>query len=318
MAFVYHILHSNGVARVIALTADHLIRTGRYNVYLITGKPLSKDYKYDSRIKRFVGHDNRTIIQNLKEALNIKYFILYNQLTGSLIKFIKSLNFKVIGIFHGVYLSAIFHNNTNGYKSWHKFGLYDSFITVAADDLYFYKKLGYKNAIFIPNLYTFEPSQSPESNLTYNNIVMLGRAHDKIKGTIYAIKAMSYIVKEVPDAKLLLATSDSKYQNLQNLAKEYNISNNVIFKVFPNISEVFLNSSVLMFTSLCEAFPMAMNEGKAYGLPIVAFDISFSPPYQSGFITVPHLDVETLDNETIKILKYYIINTLDFIHLKTC
>ena len=305
VAFVYHILHSNGVARVIALTADHLIRTGRYNVYLITGKPLSKDYKYDSRIKRFVGHDNRTIIQNLKETLNIKYFILNNQLTGSLIKFIKSLNCKVIGIFHGVYLSAIFHNNTNGYKSWHKFGLYDSFITVAADDLYFYKKLGYKNAIFIPNLYTFEPSQSPESNLTYNNIVMLGRAHDKIKGTIYAIKAMSYIVKEVPDAKLLLATSDSKYQNLQNLAKEYNISNNVIFKVFPNISEVFLNSSVLMFTSLCEAFPMAMNEGKAYGLPVVAFDIPFSPPYQSGVITVPHLNVEALANETIKLLKDY-------------
>ena len=305
VAFVYHILHSNGVARVIALTADHLIRTGRYNVYLITGKPLSKDYKYDSRIKRFVGHDNRTIIQNIKETLNIKYFILNNQLTGSLIKFIKSLNCKVIGIFHGVYLSAIFHNNTNGYKSWHKFGLYDSFITVAADDLYFYKKLGYKNAIFIPNLYTFEPSQSPESNLTYNNIVMLGRAHDKIKGTIYAIKAMSYIVKEVPDAKLLLATSDSKYQNLQNLAKEYNISNNVIFKVFPNISEVFLNSSVLMFTSLCEAFPMAMNEGKAYGLPVVAFDIPFSPPYQSGVITVPHLNVEALANETIKLLKDY-------------
>ena len=305
VAFVYHILHSNGVARVIALTADHLIRTGRYNVYLITGKPLSKDYKYDSRIKRFVGHDNRTIIQNLKETLNIKYFILNNQLTGSLIKFIKSLNCKVIGIFHGVYLSAIFHNNTNGYKSWHKFGLYDSFITVAADDLYFYKKLGYKNAIFIPNLYTFEPSQSPESNLTYNNIVMLGRAHDKIKGTIYAIKAMSYIVKEVPDAKLLLATSDSKYQNLQNLAKEYNISNNVIFKVFPNISEVFLNSSVLMFTSLCEAFPMAMNEGKAYGLPVVAFDIPFSPPYQNGVITVPHLNVEALANETIKLLKDY-------------
>ena len=305
VAFVYHILHSNGVARVIALTADHLIRTGRYNVYLITGKPLSKDYKYDSRIKRFVGHDNRTIIQNLKETLNIKYFILNNQLTGSLIKFIKSLNSKVIGIFHGVYLSAIFHNNTNGYKSWHKFGLYDSFITVAADDLYFYKKLGIKNAIFIPNLYTFEPSQSPESNLTYNNIVMLGRAHDKIKGTIYAIKAMSYIVKEVPDANLILATSDSKYQNLKNLAKEYNISNNVIFKVFPNISEVFLNSSVLMFTSLCEAFPMAMNEGKAYGLPVVAFDIPFSPPYQSGVITVPHLNVEALANETIKLLKDY-------------
>ena len=165
VAFIYHILHSNGVARVVALTADYLIKTGKYNVYLITGKPYSKDYKYDKRIKRFIGHDNRTLIKELKTQLNIEYFILNNQLTESLIKFLQSLNTKVIGIFHGVYLSAIFHNNTQAYRGWYKFDFYHSFIAVAADDLYFYKKLGYKNALFIPNLYTFEPETTPESNL---------------------------------------------------------------------------------------------------------------------------------------------------------
>ena len=305
VAFVYHILHSNGVARVISITSDYLIKTGKYNVYLITGNPNQKDYKYDNRIKRFSCHENRTLIKLLAQRLNIKFFILNNQLTESLIKFYQSLNANVIGIFHGVYLSAVFHNNTNAYRSWHKFNLYNSFITVTADDLYFYKKLGYKNGIFIPNLYTFELSETPESNLTYNNIVMLGRAHDKVKGTIYAIKAMSYIVKEVPDAKLIIATSDPKLDFLQNLTKLYNITNSVSFKIFPNITEIFLNSSVLIFTSLCEAFPMAMNEGKAHGLPAVAFDIPFSPPFQSGVITVPHLHVRALAIETIKLLKDY-------------
>ena len=305
VAFIYHILNSNGVARVVALTADYLIKTGKYNVYLITGKPNLIDYKYDSRIQRFEGHENRTIIRDLKNKLNIKYFILNNQLTESFIKFLKSLDAKVIGMFHGVYLSAIFHNNTRSYRSWYKFSFYDAFITVAADDLYFYKKLGYKNAIFIPNLYTFEPEETPESNLTYNNILMLGRARDKIKGTIYALKAMTYIVKEVPDAILYLATSDTKIKELQEIARKYKISKNIKFQVYPNITKMFLNSSVLLFTSLCEAFPMAMNEGKAYGVPIVAFNIPFSPPFQSGVITVPHLDVEALANETIKILKDY-------------
>ena len=305
VAFIYHILHSNGVARVVALTADYLIKTGRYNVYIITGKPNSKDFKIDSRIKRFTGYDNRTIIKSLKESLNIKYFILNNQLTKSIIDFLKSLNTKVIGIFHGVYLSAIFHNNTGGYKGWYKFDNYDAFVSVAADDLYFYKKLGYKHATFLPNLYTFEPSITPVSNLTYNNIVILGRAHDKIKGIIYAIKAMTYITKEVPDAKLILASSDTHVKNLEELIKSSNLTKSIEFKFLPNITEVFLNSSVLMFTSLCEAFPMAMNEGKAHGLPVVAFNIPFSPPYQSGVITVPHLDVEALANETIKLLKNY-------------
>ena len=60
-----------------------------------------------------------------------------------------------------------------------------------------------------------------------------------------------------------------------------------------------------MYTSLNEAFPMAMNEGKAYGLPIVAFDVPISPPYQSGVITVDLLDYKALARETIKLLKDY-------------
>ena len=305
VAFIYHILHSNGVARVITLTAEHLIKTGKYNVFLITGKPYERDYIYDKRIKRFVGHDNMTIIRNLTRKYNIKYFILNNQLTESLIRGLQKLNAKVIGIFHGVYESAIFHNFTATYRSWYKFDVYDSFIVIAPDDLYIYKKLGLKNGTFIPNLYTFDPDKAPSSNLTKLNIAILGRSNDKIKGIVYALKAMSYIVKEVPDANLILATSESNMKGIQNYAKSLNISKNIVIKYFPNITEIFLNSSLMMFTSLSEAFPMAMNEGKAHGLPVVAFDVPFSIPYQSGVIRVPQLNCRALANEAIKLLKDY-------------
>ena len=305
VAFIYHILHSNGVARVITLTADHLVKTGKYNVFFITGKPYERDFKYDSRIKRFVGHDNMTIIRNLTRKYNIKYFILNNQLTESLIRALQALNGKVIGIFHGVFESAIFHNATMTYRSWYKFDVYNSFIIIAPDDLYIYKKLGFKNGTFIPNLYTFDPDKAPSSNLTKHNIVILGRASDKIKGIVYALKTMSYIVKDVPDSNLILATSDTNMRGIENYAKSLNISKHIIIKYFPNITEIFLNSSVLMFTSLSEAFPMAMNEGKAHGLPVVAFDVPFSIPYQSGVIRVPQLDCQALARETVKLLKDY-------------
>lgn len=305
VAFIYHILHSNGVARVITLTADHLVKTGKYNVFLITGKPYERDFKYDNRIRRFIGHDNITIIRNLTRKYNIKYFILNNQLTESLIRALQAFNGKVIGIFHGVYESAIFHNVTMTYRSWYKFDVYNSFIVIAPDDLYIYKKLGFKNGTFIPNLYTFDPDKAPVSNLTKHNIVILGRASDKIKGVVYALKTMSYIVKDVPDSNLIFATSDTSMRGIENFAKSLNISNHIIIKYFPNITEVFLNSSVLMFTSLSEAFPMAMNEGKAHGLPVVAFDVPFSIPYQSGVITVPQLNCVALAHETVKLLKDY-------------
>ena len=135
---------------------------------------------------------------------------------------------------------------------------------------------------------------------------MLGRQNDKIKGAIYAVKAMDLIVKEVPDAKLNIITSDSRIEFLKNLTNELNLTDsvNIIYHTY-DISKYFYNSSIHMFTSLSEAFPMAMNEGKAHGLPIVAFDVPISPPYQSGVITVESLNYAALAKECIKLLKDY-------------
>lgn len=192
------------------------------------------------------------------------------------------------------------------YVPWKQFDLLDAYIFITADDYYFYNKLNFKNHIFIPNLYTFEPSKLENSNLTYNNIVMLGRQNDKIKGAIYAVKAMDLIVKEVPDAKLNIITSDSRIEFLKNLTKVLNLTDSVkiIYHTY-DISKYFYNSSIHLFTSLSEAFPMAMNEGKAHGLPIVAFDVPISPPYQSGVITVESLNYAALAKECIKLLKDY-------------
>ena len=209
-------------------------------------------------------------------------------------------------MFHGVFMSPLTHGSVIGYKKLINFDYYDSYVFIAADDYYFYKKLGFKNEIYIPNLLTFEPSEIKDSNLTYNNIIMIDRQNDPIKGAQYAIKAMNYIVKEVPDAKLTLITSDGRIQFLRNLTQELNLTNNVFINFFTyNISEWFWNSSVHMYTSLSEAFPMAMNEGKAHGLPIVAFDVPYSPPYQDGVIVVDQLDIEALAKETILLLKDY-------------
>ena len=81
--------------------------------------------------------------------------------------------------------------------------------------------------------------------------MMLGRLNDKKKGVVYAIKAMKLIVKEIPDAKLYLISSDSRTQEFKNLSQELNLTNNVIFTNYvENISEYFLNSSIFFFTSI--------------------------------------------------------------------
>ena len=305
IAFVYSTLYANGIARFISVTANNLIKTEKYEIYVVTKYKYGKDYKLDNRIKRIIAK-NRTLIREATKDLNIDFFILQNVGGSYIVNYYKKFGKKVIGMFHGLYMSAMFHGSVGPYKTWNNFDYFDSYIFIGYDDYFFYKKLGFKNEIFIPNLYTFDPSEVQSSNLTGHNIVMLGRAGDKVKGYYYAVKTMPLIVKEVPDAKLIILSSNSKINFLKDFAKNLSVSDNIIFNQYTaNISKVFWNSSVLMYTSLSEAFPLAMVEGKAHGLPVAAFDVAYSAPYQKGVIGVDMLDCEALANETIKLLKDY-------------
>jgi glycosyltransferase involved in cell wall biosynthesis len=246
------------------------------------------------------------LIKKACKEEKIDFLIINNIFIPNLIKWYKSLGVKVIGLFHGVFISPMFNNSTKSYRSWKNLEFLDAFIHISPDDYYYYNNFGFKRNIFIPNLYTFEPSETPSSNLTNHNIMMLGRLNDKKKGLIYALKAMVLIIKEIPDAKLYLVSSDGKNQELINTINQYKLRNNVIFVSFtPNVTKYFLDSSVFFFTSLTEAFPMALNEAKAYGLPCVTFDVSYSVPYQSGVIKVEHFDYKGLAREVVKLLKDY-------------
>ena len=162
------------------------------------------------------------------------------------------------------------------------------------------------NTFYIPNMYTYDASKTPNSNLTYKNLMIMGRENDRIKGGYYGIKAMYEIVKEVPDAKLYFISSDYRINSLKGVIEELNLTKNIeIVSYVENISLYFLNSSVLLYPSKSESFPMVMNEGKAHGLPIVAFNVSYSPSYQKGVILVDMLNYTQMGKEAIKLLKDY-------------
>ena len=158
------------------------MKTGKYDICFITYKTSSREYAYNSSIKRFYAYDNCTEIQNIIKHENID-ILIYQNIYGSswLRKYFHSFGKKVISIYHGVFISKMTVNHLNSYRIWNNFD-FDSFVIISPDDYYFYKKLGFKNEIFVPNMLTFEPSEIKNSNLTYNNIIILGRINDELKG----------------------------------------------------------------------------------------------------------------------------------------
>ena len=218
----------------------------KYDIYLITEAEFIKDFEINSNVIRLTIYGNKTAIKELDKKSNINYYVLNNELSIETINFFKSFNKKVINIMHGAYLASIYSNIPSVYRVYHLNKLFDAFITVVVDDYYIYKLLGLNNTFYIPNMYTFDPSKTMKSNLTYKNIMVMGRENDALKGGIYAIKAMTLIVKEIPDAQLYFISSDYRIDFIMQSIKELNLTNNVkIFSYTSNISKFFLNSSVL-------------------------------------------------------------------------
>ena len=308
VAWVFKSVFGNGIGRMLSLACSELAKLEKFDIYLITGQGYRLDFKFDERVKivRIVG--NKAQIEQFDKTSNIKIYILHNDLTPSSIKWYQSLNGgkKVIGVMHGVYMSSIFSNQTGVYAMWQNHQLYDASVHVIADDYYVHKRIGINNTLFIPNMYTFEPDRTPDSNLTYHNLMIMGRELDRLKGGIYGIKAMDLIRKEIPDAKLYFISANGRVEFLENLIDELDLRRNIeVLHYTDNISHYFLNSSILLCPSLSEASPLVMNEGKAHGLPIVSFNISYSPPYQKGVIICDTMNYTRMAEESIKLLKDY-------------
>ena len=304
IAFIQSSIYGNGMGRILTVLTGLLAQTGLYNVYIINEKTSPNDFPVHPNVKRVIQKKDKNEIVKFDQENQIQIYVLNNDLTDH-IELYKSLNKKVVGIFHGVFLSCIFTNNTLIYRHWNRFNNYDSFVHIIADDYWIYKKFNFSNLVYVPNLYTFDHTKTPTSNLTYKNALIVGRIDDPIKGTQFGVKAMAEAIKEIPDAQLIIVSGyhDPK---IKKLVEELNIEKNVRFIPFShNISEYYLNASVLIVSSVSESFPMVMNEGKAHGLPIVAHNIDYSPCYQKGVITVEIFNYKAMGREIVKLFNDY-------------
>ena len=197
VAVVASSLYGNGIGRFLSVLTELLAKTQKYVVYLIVEQVTSLDFSYYKDVIRIVQKKDEKEVTEWDKTHNVDIYILNNDVSTYLETY-KSLGKKVIGIFHGVFFSCIFTNHTTVYQQWYRFDLFDAFVQIIPDDYYIYKRLNFENEIFIPNLYTFDHTKTPTSTLTTNNVLIVGRTDDVIKGTKYGIKAMAEVIKNFP------------------------------------------------------------------------------------------------------------------------
>jgi glycosyltransferase involved in cell wall biosynthesis len=156
------------------------------------------------------------------------------------------------------------------------------------------------------NFITYDYNKIFSSNLLSKTILMLGRADAKKKRFHIGIKAMEYIVNEIHECKMLIISELKGASKLINLIDNLNLLNNIVFIGYTSIPEIyFKNSSLNIFPSISEAFPMVICETKIYGIPSIIIGIDYITISESG-INIIYDDIpELLAEKSMSILQNY-------------
>ena len=114
----------------------------------------------------------------------------------------------------------------------------------------------------------------------YNNnkvVVNVGRLTNQ-KGQWHLIKAFSYVVKKVPNAKLLILGQGELDKYLKTIIKIYNMEKNIFLLGFVNNPYDYIKKSkCFVFSSLFEGLGNSLLEALACGIPIISTDCVSGP-----------------------------------------
>jgi glycosyltransferase involved in cell wall biosynthesis len=165
---------------------------------------------------------------------------------------------------------------------------------------------------YIPNLVSLDGSEIAEVGLPGTKgrrIVCLANFRPE-KDHVTLVRAMSRVVKSVPQAHLLLAgnTNDPAYQKVVEreialLGLEHNIT---ILGERHDVAGILKDCDIGVLSSSSEGFPMSLLEYGAAGLPSVATSVGQCPDIlENGGvgILVPPSEVEPLEAALVSLLQ---------------
>lgn len=149
----------------------------------------------------------------------------------------------------------------------------DAFVVLTQHDANSWSSI--RKAIVISNPYSFAPEKP--SDCSSKKIISVGRLNEQ-KGYERLIEAWAKISYKHPDWKINLYGQGELQDELEQLVKEFNITNS--FHILPptdKIIEKYCESSFYVMSSRFEGLPMVLLEAMSCGLPCISFNCPNGP-----------------------------------------
>ena len=300
IAYVINCINTTtGLEKMVFAQTDYFIKNFNYEIELILVNQKSDDAKP---------------IFEINENIKLHYLNIYS---GGLKKFylrIKRINKKIkqiapdivmvcIDEVFGLYLASLLKKNqpflyqrhstknlnvvnANGIKQnsikdslkkivISRSGLgYDRFVLLTKEHTKDWPHLKKIAIINNPNVLTTEGKQAKLNNKV---IIAVGR-QDYVKGFDMLLKAWQKVIKNHPDWVLKLYGKVKKSLELEKMAKDLELHNNIQFNAHTNdIIPAYLDASMLVCSSRIEGFSLVLIEAMSLGVPVVSFDCPYGP-----------------------------------------
>ena len=320
VVFIISSIYSDGgIARVTLLIIDNLIKTGKYNVSLISlSKPSDKSvYKIPKQCRVInLPLQEFSIRKHTLKAAHKLQQLFSSDFDGTFV--IDDVGHNIpawIGLRHCKRAKFISWTHTNFFNG-SKYGFsgmgkrlavkkFDYLVTLTKEDQNYYKTI--LNAQNIVQIYNPKDPDIVKQN--YNSdvkkIISCGQLVPP-KGFDMLIDVAQKVFTHTSEWQWDIYGDGPERKKLENKIEAYGLKGKVnLMGYHSDILDIYKNYAFYVFISTGEGCPMAMIEAQAVGLPMVSFDFKCGPKDlitdgENGFI-VQNWDMEIMTERILQL-----------------
>lgn len=316
VASFYYRLTNGGIERVMALLAP-IWQSAGYRVVIVTEQAADpRDYPLPQGVERVVlpagaeGRARAAAWQQIIREYQIDAVVYHAWLSDHRVMdalAIKSQQIPFILHTHNVASVSLQDPCITNMHQEAKEALSDVIVALSETDEAWWQALGYRS-VCTWNPLTYRPGDVQPSALQGHDVLWVARLSAE-KRYEDAFEIAMLVHQKIPDFRLHVvgtAESDAEFEQIQKRLAAQGMDSYIILHGFrSDVESFYQKASAILVTSEVEGAPMILMESKAFGIPLVTYELPNVSAIrrEQGMFVVPQRDRHSAADRIVRLLE---------------